>query len=109
MSRVTNCLLHFSIVENSPAIIHAVNTYFGDEPPFVSVDDRSLPRGWYGGTKMSEAPLFYGAFNHLDVQSLCNHIKTIHFRRPECVQLIVKAEQDSAFRIIHPTERKEKL
>ena len=107
MSVVTNCILHFSISEcegddNEAKCLADINTFFKDVKGFVSIDDPRLPHGWYGGTKMSEAPLFYGAFNHLDLDALCNHIKTIQFEDPESVQLIVQLQDEESFFIIEP-------
>ena len=102
MSEVTNVILHFSICENEDWALAAVNEFFDEgEKPFVSLEDDSLPSGWYGGRKGSEAPLFYGAFNYLDLEDLIDHMRQLDFRYREDVQLIVCGQHEQRFRIIN--------
>ena len=82
MSVVSNVILHYghfllaspgrkSVEGSLEQSLREVNTYFGDGGQgFVSIDDASLPRGWYGGTKMFEAAVAYGAFNYLTLGKL---------------------------------------
>lgn len=108
MSVVTNCILHFSITEDEEDRISDINKFFDiqghKQKPFVDIDDKSLPHGWYGGSRMSEAPLYYGAFNYLDVDALIAHIKRIRFEDPENVQLIIQGQEDARFSIINVFE-----
>ena len=104
MSYVTNCLIHFSNLENEIEALKSINSFFESDAhkqkPFISIEDSSLPNKWYGGSKASEAPLAFGAFNFLDVEALLNHIREIKFKAPECVQLIVQNQDDDKFSII---------
>lgn len=105
MSVVTNVILSLGIMNEGPvddprADVAAINAYFGDATGLVSLDDPDLPRGWYGGSKMLEQPLYVGAFNYLDLDALVAHIRGLTFREPENVQLIVCEQDDDRFRII---------
>ncbi len=104
MSVVTNLVLSLSFEDaRGPASkIADVNRFF--ESPvrgLTSVDDPSLPRGWYGGSKMLEANLYVGAFNHLDLRRFIVHLRSIKWERAECVQLLVKEQEDERFRLIN--------
>ena len=102
MSYVTNIVLSWSILEDDSKI-EEVNTYFKyNQRGFVSCGDDSLPRGWYGGSKMLETPLFIGAFNYVGLEDLREHLRTITFEYPESVQLIIKDQDDDIFRIETP-------
>lgn len=100
MSVVTNAILHMSNMEREEDRLNDVNKFFPPETGFVDVDDPKLPTGWYGGTKMLEAPLALGAFNHLDLEGLITHLKSIPWEEPQEVQLIVQEQEDEKFRII---------
>lgn len=103
MSLVTNVVFSYSIGEDDD-IIKQVNRYFTDNPliGLVSCDDMNrTPLGWYGGTKMLETPLFIGSFNYLNLPDLLDHLRTIDWKYPEDVQLIVQEQDDNRFRIIH--------
>ena len=108
MSLVTNCILHFSIIEDEANRIKDINSFFDipehKQKPFVDIDDPSLPFGWYGGSKRSKASLFYGAFNYLDLDSLCLYIKSIKFLEPDNVQLIIQRQTEDRFSIINVFE-----
>ncbi|MFN7139948.1 MAG: hypothetical protein ACK4UN_11485, partial [Limisphaerales bacterium] len=97
MSWVTNIILHLDSGDDRH--IAEINKFFGDQKGFVSIDDTTLPRGWYGGCKMMEAELYLGAFNHIDVAALIDHPRNIHFNNPEAVQLIVKDQEEEVFSI----------
>lgn len=102
MSLVDNCILSFSICEDDEKIIE-VNSFFNVElqKPFVDVDANFLPTGWYGGSKMLETPLFIAAFNYFPESEFINHLKTLNWKYPEDVQLIIKRQDDSIFSIIN--------
>lgn len=106
MSLVTNCILSFSILDDTEERMKEVNSFF-DCKPLVSCDE-SLCRGWYGGTKMLETPIYIGAFNYLPRYDFLNHISTIDWEYPEDVQLLLQ-EQDyncfAVFRIPSPHDR----
>ena len=105
MSVVTNLILTFATTENEAECIMAVNQYENDglKINLVSADfDKNKETGqvWYGGTKFLEAPLYIGAFNHLDINQFINHLRTIHWEFPELVQIIAKGQEDDKFTII---------
>jgi len=103
MSRVTNVILHMGCVGEDEAgvLLSRVNYFFKDQPGFVLVDDEKLPRGWYGGTKMLECDLAIGAFNYLDVGALILYLRTLDWPERGDVQLMVKEQDESNFRLIN--------
>ena len=105
MSVVTNIIFTFSIMENDVKRISEVNTFF-DCKPLIGVDSNALPSGWYGGSKMLETNIYVGAFNYLDLNAFISHIKTIKWKEPENVQLIVQGDNDEKFKIIDIFENK---
>jgi hypothetical protein len=64
------------------------------------VKDKRLPDGWYGGTKYLECDIAIGAFNHLELESLIQHLREIGGPFADELQLMVKEQEDSQFRII---------
>jgi hypothetical protein len=113
MSVVTNLVLSLSIFdahgadryheEGGPKIAE-INRFFEPVQGLTDIDTLKLPRGWYGGSKMLEAHLYVGAFNHIDLRSFITHLRSIKWERPECVQLFVKEEDDERFRLINVME-----
>lgn len=103
MSWVTNVVLAISTSDASDGRIAEVNRYFDDKggAPLVSVADPSLPKGWYGGTKYLEATLLIGAMNYFDLTGFYEHLRGIVWKYPEEVQLMVKEQEDFAFRLIN--------
>lgn len=97
MSLVTNCILSFCGAEEYERI-EEVNSFF-DCKPLTSCDDESLPRGWYGGTKMLETSIYIGAFNYLLRYDFLNHISTIGWEFPEDVQLLLQEQDDNCFAV----------
>lgn len=65
----------------------------------VLVDDTQLPPKWYGKQRL-ECCLAIGAFNHLDLDGLIRHLRTIEWPYPDDVQLIVKDQEDLRFHVI---------
>ena len=100
MSVVDNCILSFNICENEDEKIIQVNSFFNHRG-FISVENESLPTGWYGGTKMLETPLFVAAFNYFSEGLFINHLKTLNWKYPEEVQLIIKRQDDDTFSIVN--------
>ncbi|HEY7094962.1 MAG TPA: hypothetical protein VH393_17395 [Ktedonobacterales bacterium] len=99
MSVVTNAILHYHL--DYEEFLSRVNTFF---PPnirgFVSVGDKQLPEAWYGGSKYLECGLAIGAFNHLDLQALIEHICQIDYPQTD-TQLIIKEQEEERFKIIN--------
>jgi len=100
MSRVTNVILHVGLFDRE--LVSKVNEFFERDgiKGFVSLEDGSLPQGWYGGTKFLEAAFSAGAFNHLDMHHLLAHIRSIEWSQPESVQLIVVDQEDYKCRLV---------
>ena len=100
MSWVTNVILHVGIFDKE--LVPKVNEFFERDQirGFVSLDDDSLPKGWYGGTKYLEASFSVGAFNYLDMNNLLAHIRGIEWSEPEAVQLIVLDQEDYKCRLV---------
>ena len=47
-----------------------------------------------------EISLYLGAFNHLYLEGLIEHLKEINWEEPKNVQLIVKSQESDKFKII---------
>jgi hypothetical protein len=55
---------------------------------------------------MLEASLVaIGAFNHLDLDALVKHLRTIDWPYPGDIQLIVREQEEDRFRIINIFEK----
>ena len=109
MSEVTNLIISFSIGEDETSRINEVNLFFNNGRGF-KINSADFEEGtnwlgkenrkrWYGGTKMLETPLYVGAFNHLDLEGLIEHMKELEWEEPENVQLIVKLQEADKFEI----------
>ena len=100
MSYVTNIILNLGLQGKK---LEEVNQFFDGEKGFISCDDDSLPRGWYGGTKMLEVDIAIGAFNYIDLDKIKQHIQNIKWEEPEDVQLLICDQEDNVFSIWTPT------
>jgi hypothetical protein len=111
VSVVTNCILNLGV--GAEDWLPQVNSFFEDKHGFVL-----LTTNCYGGTKVMETALALGAFNHLNLTALVDHLKAIDWNRHpvdpnqksgccEAVQLIVKEQEADRFRIIEIWEPKE--
>lgn len=102
MSRVTNLILAFSSGEDDTFVVDQLSKFQHNGKPFsiVSIADKKLPIGWYGGDKYMEAKLYIGAYNYLDLVLLVNHMKSISWQNPEDIQIIVKEQFEFKFKII---------
>ncbi len=111
MSVVTDVALMFGISEgrHAPknAIMTRINAFFASDGSaagtviggLVSVDDESLPRGWYGGSKMLQSELLVGAFNYLDTDRFVEHLEGIKWHQPERVAMMLRYEHDDHVRV----------
>ena len=90
-------MLHLSISDTK--LIDEVNRFFEGGPGRGLVDIHE-PGHWYGGTKGFEAQVWIAACNHLNLRAFYEHIRKLPWRRPECLQLIVKDQEDFVFRAI---------
>jgi len=106
MSEVTNVIIAFGVAEKKVEKIEQLQFVGSNGRSFniVSVDDDSLPNGWYGGSKYLETNICIGSYNYLNLDELINHIKSLCWEDPEDVQLIVKEQHDFRFRLINVFE-----
>jgi hypothetical protein len=99
MSVVTNAILHYPL--DYEEFLSRVNTFF---PPniraFVSVKDKKLPDHWYGGSKYLECSIAIGAFNHLDLESLIEHICQIDYPQTD-TQLFIMEQEEERLKLIN--------
>ncbi len=109
MSWVTNTILHFG--DGGQDDLDKVNAFFtdgpGHGPGFASVEDASLPRGWYGGSKILECSLAIGAFNHLDMKALVDHLCALCFAGAlddERTQLLLMDQEEDKLHVINIDE-----
>lgn len=105
MSVVTNVILSLGPLglNEEKEFLAEVNKFFGGTKGLVSVDDDSLPRGWYGGNKMLETSIAIGAFNYLDLDALVQHLQSLFMicQFLSDVQLMIKEQNEDHFRIIN--------
>lgn len=107
MSRVTNVILHVSILEdeefedgpiirvvdlNRTLVLDKLNT------KFERVDQHA------GGGKVFEAPVFMAAFNHCPTGIILSFVRRQPWAYPEDVQVFVKEEEDDGFKLYGITE-----
>lgn len=109
MSEVTNLIISFSIAEDESSRSSDLELFFNNGRGFkvTSADFEAFndkegenKKRWYAGEKCLETPLFIGAYNHLDLVGLIQHLKNIDWEEPENVQLIVKDQNSNKFKII---------
>jgi hypothetical protein len=99
MSVVTNAILHYPL--DYEEFLSRVNAFFSPHAPgFVSVGDKRLPEAWYGGSKYLECGLAIGAFNHLDLQALIEHICQIDYPQTN-TQLFIMEQEEERFKLIN--------
>ncbi|MEQ8531912.1 MAG: hypothetical protein RIB86_08670 [Imperialibacter sp.] len=109
MSKVTNLIISFSIGEDEAARVEEINMFHNNGRGFkiVSADFESVSdvdgkerKRWYGGSKCLETPLYIGAYNHLDIQGLEEHLNSIEWGEPENVQIFLKEQDSDKFKLI---------
>ena len=112
MSYVANLIVHFdehreedgleevtAIEKAEPALIHGINSFFErhHERGLVSINAGGK---WYGGSKVFEADVLIGAIQALDLNLLLIHLRSIRWRNPENVQVILKDQLDRKFKVL---------
>jgi hypothetical protein len=99
MSLITNVILNMgtNTALEARAYLQRVNHFFQDrEVGFVSLNN------WHSFQSLHvlEVDLAVGAFNYLDLGALIKHLRTIDWRDQAAVQLLVREQDDTGFRII---------
>lgn len=100
MSRVTNVILTWSIMEDDNVIgeINEVVRQANDRGQrFVSCKDPSLPDGWYGGSKMLETNIAIAAFNYFGPSEVIDALTLVKWQEPENVRVMICDQDDLAF------------
>ena len=107
MSEVTNLLLHLRTYSLPERVrLAEIAAYFAAlDPPGqtapVSIEDPSLPHGWYGGGhKAFEADLYVGAYNHFDLDAFFRFLKGLAWHPSDTVHLIVREQDDPGFWVV---------
>ena len=88
MSNLTEVLILLPVEDDNVEIISRINEF----AMFVSCDDKTLPKGWYGGTKMLGSGVLLGVHNHLDIKSFIKYLGSVNFKDSENVQLLYRKE-----------------
>ncbi len=109
MSRVTNVILHVSILEedeceDGPIVqVVALNRVLMEEcrTSFERVDQHA------GGGKFFEATVFMAAFNHCPTPDIIAFVRQQQWTYPEDVQVFVKEQEDDGFALHGITEDEE--
>lgn len=102
MSRVTNCIFSFCVNEKEIEMMKEINIYLKKrfDQMFISADDINLTSGWYGGSRFLETPLWVAAFNYFCEDEFMEFIKTLPWREPEFVQLIMQDQEEDKFTVL---------
>lgn len=109
MSTVTNLILatdyesvtteqvneYFKTTSRPSGFVKAAGFHSDTDPPFDETDQGL----WYGGSKFMEANLWAGAFNHLDLDALKAHLRSLPWTEPKHVQLFIKEQEDDIWRL----------
>ncbi len=103
MSDVTDVILSwaphvFDDEEDAAALLQQVNQSkaFKGQQGFVLINAEEC----YGGSRWLGMNIAIGAFNYLDLEGLIAHLRTLQWKFPETVQLMVCGELDDKFRLI---------
>lgn len=105
MSKVTALILSISPLENEEKVLSQLRgfKYRNLEFNIVSIHDKALPLGWYGGTKFFPGHLFIGSYNYFGLDGFVRHLlNRMEWEDPEIVQLFVKEEEHEHYRLINP-------
>lgn len=103
MSQVTNIIILFSCSEDESRIVNELSQFEYKKDSFFyikSINDKTLPKHWYGGSKGFEASVLIGAFNYLNIFDLIKYMKNIKWEYIEDVQLLYKEQEDYIFNLI---------
>ncbi len=103
MSQVTDLILITGLSENVEYLKEAFSKFKVRDNPFSMgwIDDKALPKGWYGGSKFFGANVLIGAYNYLDIPSLITFLRNeIKWEDPTWVQLLVQEHGEYKFKLI---------
>lgn len=111
MSHVDNVILAFSILEDSRAggpgkpdewpIMDQVNAWLNEHASRQRFgNELSFFESAYGGGKFLEAPMFVAAFNYLPEQAFLEFLRTLPWKYPREVQVIIRRQHDDLFEIV---------
>jgi hypothetical protein len=108
MSRVTNVILTFSVIESCVDTPTGLFVYDLMTP----VNEWLIANGYgafgpdadqvAGGHKHLEAPLYVAGFNHFVLDAFVAMLRDLPWDEPEAVQLFIKDQEDLCFRVVHP-------
>jgi hypothetical protein len=90
MSRVTDIILATRYEET--AAVDCLQEALGGFA-LIQVDDRA------GGDKIMQCDVYLAAVNHLDIENFVAAFKTAPWKDPDCVQLMLKDEEDLLFTV----------
>jgi hypothetical protein len=102
MSVVTNVMVSFTNLENEdPETVPRLLAWFADKGELRSITHGWAdppPHGW-GGNKHPECELWAGAYNHLDLDGMLQHVASIAWAYPQFVQVFVKEQEAATFAV----------
>lgn len=101
LSNVTNVVVTVSILDTlgrNSLSLWDTGRYMesGGADGFERLDDA---HGGWGGSKVCEATMFAGAFNHLSEEALFFDLSQMPFEYPDEVQVMILGEEDRLWRI----------
>lgn len=104
MSKVTNVILIFSIMEDQPddskvhPVLAELNKSLDGAKHYVRFEPFDFPHDNAStGTKAMETNICLGGFNYLDLPHLITCVKAAPWKEPEHVQLFVMEDDDDVF------------
>ena len=105
MSRVTNTILSFSIMEDIKDRLDDVNRFestghFHDGHAGFEYEQSWDAQPHIGGCKMLEHPTFIGAFNHFDFARFLDHLRQVKWEYADEVQVMVCGQDDDVYTLI---------
>lgn len=103
MSKVTNLILITSTMDDSEFTISSLEKFIIHGRPFniKSIEDLTLPSGWYGGDKHMECNIFIGAYSSFPSNEFIDFISNkVDWYLRENVQVLIKEDADTKFRLI---------
>jgi len=101
MSQVTDIILCCSLSEEHgddsfPPIDHVNQWLVAEGKGQLNHLNRAM-----GGGKAMQADVFGGAFNYLNIAQFISVVCDAGWERPDCVQVMIKGENDELFGLVH--------